>query len=171
MFENGPITLADLHYAAQNSTIDWPLLVTQAQDLGLSRALNLVVALALANGATWIPDELQSAPVAPAEHLAVCITALLRDESLSDHAAMLRGISLRKGQSPGWAAAFRAALTPAPLKLAGILRISGANPLRWLAYPIWLFQRGRAYIAARRATADPAGAAREVETLLWLRKG
>ncbi|HQS95372.1 nucleotidyltransferase family protein [Novosphingobium sp. 17-62-19] len=41
MFENGPITLADLHFAAQSGAIDWPLLIAQAKEMGLERALQL----------------------------------------------------------------------------------------------------------------------------------
>ncbi|HQS95370.1 hypothetical protein [Novosphingobium sp. 17-62-19] len=89
---------------------------------------------------------------------------------MAEHASMLRGISMRKGQTPGWTAAIKAALTPAPLKLAGLMRVKGDNPLRWIAYPFWLVQRGTAYFSARRATKDPEGVLREVETLRWLRK-
>ncbi|MFY7837212.1 MAG: nucleotidyltransferase family protein [Novosphingobium sp.] len=169
MFENGPITLADLHFAAQTGNVDWPVLITQARGMGLERALQLIAALALAHGATWVPQALQQPQADMADHLDVCTAAMLRDESLAEHASMLRGISLRKGQAPGWAAAIRSALTPAPLKLAGLLRVKGDNPLRWLAYPLWLFLRGRAYIAARRAEIDPESAVQEVETLRWLR--
>lgn len=169
MFENGPITLADLHFAAQTGKIDWPVLVAQARDLGLERALQLIAAVAIAHGAIWVPPVLQQPPADIASHLHVCTAAMLRDESLAEHASMLRGISLRKGQAPGWAAAIRSALTPAPLKLAGLLRVKGDNPLRWLAYPLWLFLRGKAYLAARRAKIDPESAVQEVETLRWLR--
>lgn len=172
MFENGPITLADLHFAAQTGKIDWPLLIAQANDMGLARALQLIAAVALAHGATWVPHTLLlHVPTDLAGHLDVCTAAMLRDESLAEHASMLRGISLRKGQSPGWGAAIRAALTPAPLKLAGLLRVKGSNPLRWLAYPLWLFLRGKAYLAARRAEIEPGSAVQEVETLRWLRHG
>jgi hypothetical protein len=171
MFENGPITLADLHFAAQTGKIDWPLLIAQASDMGLERALQLIAAVALAHGATWVPQALQQPCADMADHLDVCTAAMLRDESLAEHASMLRGISLRKGQAPDWAAAVRAALTPAPLKLAGLLRVKGDNPLRWLAYPLWLFLRGKAYLAARRAEIDPGSAVLEVETLRWLRNG
>lgn len=169
MFENGPITLADLHFSAQSGLIDWPVLIAQANDMGLERALQLIAAIAITHGATWVPEELCAITQPTAEHLPVCTAALLRDESLAEHASMLRGISMRKGQAPGWKAAIKAAMTPAPLKLAGLMRVSGTNPLRWLAYPFWLVQRGAAYFAARRATIDHQGALREVETLRWLR--
>lgn len=170
MFENGPITLADLHFAAQTGTIDWPVLIAQAERLGLTRALQLVCALALRNGATWVPEALRHTPADVLANVDICTAALLRDESLTEHAAMLRGIALRKGQAPGLKMALRAAITPTPLKLASIMRVSGSNPLRWLAYPVWLVQRGKAYVQARRAVAQGDSSLQEAATLRWLRE-
>lgn len=170
MFENGPLTLADLHFAALGGAINWPLLIAQAQAMGLDRALRLVAAIASANGATWVPGELVVPAESMAEHVDACVTAMLRDESLTDHAAMLRGITLRKGQMPGLFAAVRAALTPTPARLADIAKVGPDNPLRWLAYPVWLVARGQAYFAARRADVDPDSTVREVATLKWLRR-
>lgn len=169
MFENGPITLADLHFAARDGQIDWPLLIAQAESMGLRRALLLVCALAGRYGATWVPASLRDTPDDVLANLDVCTAALLRDERLTEHAAMLRGLALRKGQSPGWRVALRAAITPTRLKLASIMRVSGDNPLRWLAYPVWLVQRGRAYLAARHAVKDGDASLREAATLRWLR--
>ncbi len=169
MFENGPITLTDLHFAAQSGAIDWPLLVAQAQAMGLMRALHLVAALAMQHGATWVPDLLRQTPADVLDNLAICAQAAVRDESLTEHAAMLRGIAMRKGQSPGWKAALQAALSPTPLKLASIMRVCGTNPLRWMAYPAWLVQRGRAYLAARRAVDSGDNSLREAATMRWLR--
>ncbi len=171
MFENGPITLTDLHFVAKTGKIDWPLLIAQAEAMGLSRALHMVSVLAFQNGATWVPDQLQQTPADVLENLDVCIDAALRDEALTEHAAMLRRIAMRKGQNPGWKTALRAAVTPTPLKLASIMRVSGDNPLRWLAYPAWLLQRGRAYFSARRAVDKNDNSLREAATMHWLREG
>lgn len=169
MFENGPLTLADLHFAALGGTIDWPLLIAQATEMGLDRALNLVAAIASANGATWVPDQLKSPSGEVEEHADACVTAMLRDDSLNDHAAMLRGISMRKAQAPGLSAAVRAALTPAPARLAEIMKVAHDNPLRWLAYPVWLVTRGTAYFAAKKAGVPSDITVREAATLNWLR--
>lgn len=169
MFENGPITLADLHFTAIRGPIEWPLLIAQAKQMGLERALQLVCALAVEHRATWVPEQLRQVPPDVAENQDVCVNALLRDENLAEHAVMLRGIAMRKGRSPGWQAAFRAAVTPSPMKLAGIMRVKSENPLRWLAYPVWLLQRGKAYLTARQTPIDADTTVREVSTLLWLR--
>ncbi|MFN3552097.1 MAG: nucleotidyltransferase family protein [Novosphingobium meiothermophilum] len=169
LFENGPITLADLHFAAMKGPVDWEVLIDQARQMGLERALRLIAMLALSYGASWVPPALRDPAPDLAAHLAASRAAMLRDESQFEHAFMMRGLIMRKGRAPGWKAALRAAVTPTPLILAGMMRVSGDNPLRWLAYPVWLVQRGRAYLAARRARVDQDALMQEVSTLRWLR--
>ncbi|MFN4134984.1 MAG: nucleotidyltransferase family protein [Novosphingobium sp.] len=169
LFENGPITLADLHFATMKGPVDWDLLIDQARQMGLERALRLIALLALSYGAGWVPPALRDPAPDLASHLAASRAAMLRDEAQFEHAFMMRGLIMRKGRAPGWKAALRAALTPTPLILAGMMRVQGDNPLRWLAYPVWLVQRGRAYLAARRARVDQSALMQEVSTLRWLR--
>lgn len=170
LFENGPITLVDLHFAARSGQIDWPLLIAQARDMGLERALQLVAAIALSHGACWVPAELAQHATSALPRVPVCTAVLLREDDLNDHAAMLRRLSMSKDTAPDWKAALRAAINPTPLKLAGIMRVSGNNPLRWLAYPVWLFRRAAAYRAARRARIDATSTIAEVAALRWLQE-
>jgi hypothetical protein len=171
MFENGPLILADVHFAAQTGKIDWPNLLAEAKALGLERSLQLVTALALKHGAVWVPPSLAATCHNMANHLDVAEEAILRDEDEAEHHKFLRNLSMRKGHQSGWQAAIRAALTPNPLRLAGMLRVQGNNPLRWIAYPAWLVQRAAAYIAARRVNTASDSTIREVATLSWLKQG
>ena len=107
-------------------------MIADATALGLERSLQLVAALALNYGATWVPAALAETCGNMADHIDVAEEAILR-----------------KGRQSGWRAAIPAALTPNPLRLAGMLQLQGNNPIRWLAYPAWLVQRGAAL--SRRA--------------------
>ncbi|MCY1670922.1 nucleotidyltransferase family protein [Novosphingobium sp. SL115] len=171
MFENGPLILADLHFAAKTGKVDWPALIAEANALGLERSLQLVAALALKYGATWVPAALAETCGNMADHIDVAEEAILRDEDDAEHHKFLRNLSMRKGRQSGWRAAIRAALTPNPLRLAGMLQVQGNNPIRWLAYPAWLVQRGAAYLAARRVKTITKSTMREVATLNWLKQG
>lgn len=169
-FENGPLTLADLHYTAASGRIDWPLLARQAEEMGVLRSLQLVAALARRHGATWVPDIIDTSGAELAHHVDVAEEAILRDEDSAEHHAFLRNLSMRKGQQPGWLAAVRAALTPNPVSLGSMLRLSEDNPLRWAAYPAWLATRATKYLAARRINAIAGNTAKEVAMLKWLHK-
>lgn len=171
MFENGPLILADLHFAAQSGIVDWPVLIQEARALGLERSLQLVTALALKHGATWVPPALAESCNDLAEHIGVAETAILRDEVDAEQHKFMRYLGMRTGQQSGWRAAISAALTPNPLRLAGMMRVAGDNPLRWAAYPVWLVQRAGTYLAARRVKAVAESATREVATLSWLKQG
>lgn len=167
-FENGPLTLADLHYAAAGDKIDWPLLVQQAEDMGVLRSLQLVAALALRHGATWVPDIIDTSGAALSGHVDMAEEAILRDEKLADQHAFLRRLSLRKGQVPGWLTAARAALTPNPVSLGSMLGMRETNPLRWLAYPAWLVTRATKYLSVRHITTTTDSTAKEIAMLNWL---
>jgi len=167
-FENGPLTLADLHYAAVGDKIDWPLLVKQAEDMGVLRSLQLVAALALRHGATWVPGIVDTSGADLCSHVDMAEEAILRDEELADQHAFLRRLSLRKGRMPGWLTAMRAALTPNPVSLGSMLGMRETNPLRWLAYPAWLAARATKYRSARRISTAADTTAKEIAMLNWL---
>lgn len=167
-FENGPLTLADLHFAAAGGKIDWPLLVRQAEEMGVLRSLQLVAALARRHGATWVPGIVDTSGAGLSDHVDVAEEAILRDEDLADQHAFLRRLSLRKGQLPGWMTAARAALTPNPVSLGSMLGIRETNPLRWLAYPAWLVARASKYLSVRGIATTTDTTAKEIAMLNWL---
>ncbi len=167
-FDNGPLTLADLHYAAAGDKIEWPLVVKQADEMGVTRSLQLVAALARRHGATWVPEIIDTTEPSLSSHVDIAEEAILRGESEADQFAFIRRLSMRKGRSPGPVTAVRAALTPNPVSLGSMLGLQKTNPLRWLAYPAWLFTRATKYRSARRLGMTASSTAREIAMLNWL---
>lgn len=167
-FDNGPLTLADLHFAVAGGKVDWSLLVKQAAEMRVMRSLQLVAALARRHGATWVPDIIDTSGSALSGHVDIAEQAILRDEYEADRFAFMRRLSLRKGQLPGLLTAIRAAFTPSPVSLGSMMGMRQTNPLRWLAYPAWLIARAAKYQAARRLGTTSASTARELAMLNWL---
>lgn len=169
LFDNGPVVLADVHFIAANEPIDWPLLVSQAREMGLGRALALLAALAARHGADW-PDIAgvgDDALVDP-EQLHAAEVAMLRNPEDRDEVAFLRRLETRTGAAPGITAGIRAALAPGARSLAELAGTSPRDPRRWLAYPLWLARRAARYRGTRDARAS-GESSRQARLLDWLR--
>lgn len=170
-FENGPLILADLHFVATAHQIDWDRLLADATALGLDNSLHLLAAVARQYGAVWVPDVLAAQCARAEPFLEASREALLQDREVAQRHKLLRRLAKSTGRGPGWAGALRQALRPTPYQLAKIVGTHAGNPLRWLAYPAWLVQRGTMYLAATRAERGRNFAARESQMLRWLEEG
>jgi hypothetical protein len=168
LFDNGPAVLADLHFIAASGEIDWVRLGAEAEELGLTRALALIGAVAARHGAAWPAQSAigEGARVSP-EQLDAADAALLRGAEEREHLAFLRRLESRTDTAPGARAMLRAGLKPGPAALAEIVGTDPASPLRWVAYPVWLVRRMNYYLATRRARAS-GESSRQVRLLGWL---
>lgn len=170
-FENGPLTLADLHFLAQSNTLDWDWIEQAAERLGLANSLRLVATLAHRLGAQWVPQRLLVGSGFPESHIEAARAALLQDKEVAEQNKLLRRLDQADGGQWGWRAALRKALRPDPYQLADIAHSRPDEMRRWLAYPAWLLKRGMRYRAAMASDAALDGARREAEMVAWLRKG
>lgn len=167
-FENGPMVLADLHFVASANTLDWAWIEEEAQRLGLTNSLHLVAAFAYRYGATWVPASLRDGT--PAEHLAATRQAILQSATASQQNKLVRRLSHGKHGKRDWLAPLARALNPNREELAKIIGLRSSNPLRWLAYPIWLVRRGQLYLGVYTNSAARLNAEREAEMVWWLQR-
>ncbi|MGQ7829929.1 nucleotidyltransferase family protein [Altererythrobacter sp. Z27] len=144
-FANGPLTLADFHFLASEAKLDWDRVERDCARLELGRALQVVVALAHALGARWMPGSLaERSEVASPLVLAAARAMLASDEAVESHAQQRR-LARRSGMGSGPFAAISRVLQPDRYQLA---KLSGRSPdslWRWLGYPAWLAEKGARY--------------------------
>ncbi len=169
-FENGPLTLADLHFLARSNTLDWDWIEHAATRLGLANSLRLVATLAHRLGAGWVPQRLMEGVRFPESHVAAARAALLQDKEVAERNKLLRRLDQVDGGQWGWRAALRKALRPDPYQLADIAQSRPDEMRRWLAYPAWLLKRGMRYRAAMESDSALDGARREADMVAWLRE-
>ncbi|MFM6831683.1 MAG: nucleotidyltransferase family protein [Novosphingobium sp.] len=169
-FENGPLTLADLHFLARSNTLDWDWIEHAANRLGLANSLRLVATLAHRLGAGWVPQRLMEGVRFPESHVAAARAALLQDKEVAERNKLLRRLDQVDGGQWGWRAALRKALRPDPYQLADIAQSRPDEMRRWLAYPAWLLKRGMRYRAAMESDSALDGARREADMVAWLRE-
>lgn len=146
-FSNGPLILSDLHYLVTHHDLDISAVAEEAKRLGLSRAFQLLSAVAGKNGASWVTDG--TGAVDPAIVEATEYALLCDEETSRGHAQMARQHERGAGSSGLLNAATRL-LRPDRQELA---RLAGASPRsakRWLAYPAWLGEKGGRFFASRR---------------------
>lgn len=166
LFDNGPLILADLHYASRS--VDWPTVIAEATELGLARAIRLVAAVARRHGAGWPPPALIEGPQPDAAQLLLADDALLRPDLERKRLALLRRFELRTGARPGLRAGIAAMLSPGAESLAQVAGTAADDPRRWLGYPRWLVQRLGAYRAARGQGVAADHTSRQVALHRWL---
>lgn len=167
-FENGPLILADLHFLAARSDLDWDWIETEAARMGLARALRLVATVTWQLGGRWMPDRFVDIAEVGAANLAAARSAMLQDREQSEQNKLLRRLETESAGATGWRAALSRALSPNPYQLA---KIAGCDPdqfRRWLWYPVWLVQKGRRFLAASTNEASLVAARREADMVLWL---
>lgn len=165
---NGPLILSDLHWLAINGSLDWPSLNAQARELGLERSLHLVLALAQKFGAHW-PAETGLSSIDNGIDQAVpfveeAAQMLLLDPEQGEERKMMRRIADDNTRSSALFSAFKQALSPHPHQLAKLANCPVDNNRRWLAYPAWLFDRGKRYFNSRKNYS-----ASNIELGNWLR--
>ena len=167
LFENGPMTLADMHFMAAGGEIDWDRLLDEAEAMGLQRSLRFMAGFAAHLGATWVPERLAVPAADMQDYLAIASEAIVRDGASANHHAFLRAIEIRSGAEATWTTALTASLRPSRFSLAEILGVRPDNPLRWIAYPVWVVQRFAKFASARLSVRRGA-AEREKAFSDWL---
>lgn len=168
-FENGPLTLADLHYMCAGAQIDWPGLLDAAEAMGLRRSLVLIAAVALRHGAVWLPGVLRDEAQSCAPWLDLSDLALLQSRDAAIQQAMLRRLDQRSGGKASWRAALRRMFRPDPYLLAKLAGTEPTSPLRWAGYPKWLADRGRTFLQSQREGATLDTSRQQGRMLDWLR--
>lgn len=167
-FENGPLILADLHFLAARSNLDWDWIEAEASRMGLARALSLMATVAWQLGGRWMPERLVEMAEVGAANLAAARSAMLQDREQSEQNKLLRRLEAEGSGATGWRAALSRVLNPNPYQLS---KIAGCRPdqlRRWLWYPVWLAQKGRRFIAASTNDASLVAARREADMVSWL---
>jgi hypothetical protein len=167
-FENGPLILADLHFLAARSNLDWDWIEAEAARMGLARALSLMATVSWQLGGRWMPERLVDIAEVGAANLAAARSAMLQDREQSEQNKLLRRLEAESSGATGWRAALSRALNPNPYQLS---KIAGCRPdqlRRWLWYPVWLAQKGRRFIAASTNDASLVAARREADMVAWL---
>ncbi len=172
MFENGPLTLADLHFITARHALDWDELVREAARFGLRNALGLVAATAHSLGATWVPQRLLDDSGCSDDQIGVACAAMLLSSTEVAQSKLLRRFDAEEPEK-SWTlgAALARALRPNPYELARIVGCEATSPLRFAGYPAWLWNRGRIYRAATAGRAVQDHATEEAKLLQWMRKG
>lgn len=151
-FDPGPQFLADISGLIGAGTIDPAALATQAEVLGLERALGLAIGLVDHLGA--VPDERWPALAAPetASLLDSAMHALLVPQGRARDLRFRDDIAGSKS-APRWLlTSLGRAFSPRAEALAAIGGREPDDPLRYLAYPRWIAQR---ISAMARAKFDP----------------
>ncbi len=167
-FENGPLTLADLHFLATRNPLDWDWIESAAERLGLTNSLRLMATVAHSLGATWPPEHLSDSAKVPAGMVAAAHAAMLQDKDAAERRKLLRRLEDGGRGHWGWSAAIARALRPNPHQLAGIAGSGAGDARRWLAYPAWLMQRARRYREALGSEESREGARLEADMVAWL---
>lgn len=169
-FENGPLTLADLHYIAARGNIEWPRLIDEASAMGLLHSLHLAAAVAHSHGASWIPDELGAGVAAAHPFIPLTNSALLQDREAAMQQSFLRRLERRSGMSPGWQGAIGRIFRPDPVQLANIVGTEPQSGWRWLGYPAWLIKRGAMYFSSTGKAEIRRTSSAQMEMIDWLRQ-
>lgn len=167
-FENGPITLADLHFLATRNQLDWQWIEGTAETLGLGNSLRLVATVARSLGATWAPSHLSDTADLPAEMIGAAQTAMLQGKDAAERKKLLRRLESGGRGHWGWTAAFSRALRPNPHQLAAIAGSQPGDIRRWLGYPAWLVHRALRYRAALGSDEARRDARLEADMVAWL---
>jgi hypothetical protein len=168
-FENGPTVLADLHFMFATQPLDWTVIVRDCEELGLTRALGLVTAVARQFGAGWpsvLGTELPSATTD--QVLAACV-AMLQNREYAEQLKLLRRLGAEGRSGWGPAAALASALRPHPVILAQMAGTSPQDWRRWRAYPAWLANRAKRYHNAHSSDVGLARLRDQLELEAWLR--
>ncbi len=172
MFENGPLTLADLHFIASRHTLDWDEVTREAERFGLRNALDLVAATAHRLGATWVPQRLLDDSDCTDDQVDIaCASLLLSSEEVTQSKLLRRFDADNPEKSWTLGAALARAMRPNPYQLALIVGCKATSPLRFAGYPAWLWNRGKIYRAAATGQAIRDQASDEARLLQWMRKG
>lgn len=170
-FDNGPATLADLHFLAMRNPLDWNWIERTADELGLTNSLRLVATVARLLGATWAPEHLANAADIPPEVIRAVHMAMLQDKDAAERKKLLRRLEAGERGHWGWSAAIARAFRPNPHQLAALAGSRPNEARRWLAYPAWLLDRAQRYRMALGSEDARQDARLEADMVTWLNRG
>ena len=169
-FDNGPLTIADIHYLWRHPDLDRKKVMDEADRLDLGRSLDLLLAVARESGPIDIPSELNARVDDAAPFVADAVEAMFQVPAQAGKRALMRRLEVEEAGS-GPLGALRKAIHPTPQKLADLVSTNAADRLRWTAYPLWIWQRGRNYLASLANSSLREAARRDARMLDWLRHG
>ena len=163
--DNGPLTLADLHYLNSGSEFDFAQARRTAERLELGNSFAMLCELARKHGARWVdPGFAQRSAVVC--HLEAAEQAMLPTPADIEDNRLVRRVE-RHLRSAGAFGPLKMALSPDRKALALLAGVEQSSSLKWLAYPRWLYGRIARYLALRRnRDLDSAQAMRD-----WLGSG
>lgn len=168
-FDNGPLTISDVHGLWRHPELDRKALVAAADRVALGRPLDLLLAVARHAGPLEIPAWLE--PRIDAAHPFVdrALDAMFQHPAEAERRALVRRLEFQEARS-GPMAALRRMLRPTPQKLAELAGTQARDRARWFGYPAWLWRRGRAYLKAVTDKPIRSAAHRDAQMLQWLRQ-
>ncbi len=167
-FDNGPLTISDVHLLWRHPKLDHEALVAAADRVALGRSLDLLLAVAQQAGPINIPDWLEPRVDAARPFVDRALDAMFQHPAQVDRRALVRRLQFREAKS-GPLAALKRVFRPTPQKLAQLAGTRAHDQSRWIGYPIWLWQRGWAYLQAVADGRVRMAAHRDAQMLRWLR--
>lgn len=168
-FDNGPLTIADIHRLWRHPDLDRKAVVKVADRLELRRSLDLLLALALEAGPIDIPAEIRPDVDRAGCFVPDALQAMFQVPAEAGQRAMMRRLETGEAGS-GPLGALQKAIHPTPQKLAELASTSAQDRLRWTGYPRWVLQRGRDYLASMTNPSLREAARRDARMLQWLRQ-
>ncbi len=168
-FDNGPLTISDVHGLWNRPELDREALVMAADRVALGRPLDLLLAVAQRAGPIDIPAWLAPRVDAALPFVDRALDAMFQHPAETERRALVRRLQFDEARS-GPMAALRRMLRPTPQKLAEFAGTRARDRGRWLGYPAWLWRRGRAYLKAVTDKPIRSAAHRDAEMLQWLRQ-
>ncbi|WP_230280966.1 nucleotidyltransferase family protein [Croceicoccus sp. Ery15] len=168
-FDNGPLTISDVHRLWHHPDLDRHLAVEMADRLSLGRPLALLLAIARTAGPLSLPPWLEARIENAKAFVPTAMEAMFQIPAEVEQRALFRRLNIEQAGT-GPLAAMAKMLQPDPQKLAEIAGSSSNDHRRWSAYPAWAWRRGRNYLAAAGNRDLRAAADRDARMLAWLRK-
>jgi hypothetical protein len=167
-FDNGPLTISDVHHLWRHPDLDKQAVVRTAEQLSLGRPLALLLAIARAAGPLPLPPWLEARVEQAAPFVPAAMEAMFQLPAQADQRALVRRLKNNQAGT-GPLAAMVKMVRPDPQKLAEIAGSSSHDRRRWTAYPAWAWRRGRDYLTAIANRDLRAAAGRDARMLDWLR--
>lgn len=163
MFDNGPLVLSDLRHLDRTGNIDWRECRAIAMKLGLQRPLELSLALLQRFG----PYKTVGGEVdVPHDHVERAAKLMTQELEQRWDRLQLRRHDHVEGASRS-AIPWRA-IIPSRTKLASAAGRDVDDPLRWLAYPRWLLDRGSRFLRARSDRSLVSAVKQDAALANWL---
>ena len=168
-FENGPLTIADVHALWRHPELDREELVAAADGMALGRSLDLLLAIARHAGPIEVPAWLEPRIGAASPFVDRALDAMFQLPAEVEQRALVRRLQFREAEA-GPLAALRRMIRPTPQKLAELAGTQARDRRRWIGYPAWLWQRGRNYLRGIASGSVRSAAHRDAQMLRWLRQ-